>query len=1173
MRTNHILLTSLLLWYSALTFGQPTIDGIFDGTTTWGNPIAISDGQLGWGGANIDQLYTTYDSEYLYLGYTNIQASDWQSFGIIINTTDNIGNNQEVWGYPITYGHNELPDIVVKGHFGQGGTPYAELYIISNGQWQRTDNLGNDSALATVDFACEETGMIEVRIKLSIIGQPSTGDIQAYITGNVQTEHATFDAIPDDEVATSWNDNTTLDQYATDIDLGGSPAVTLTPSFPKDTEAVNINFDATGTSLAGSSGIYLHAGVALQRQDLKGFDQVVGNWGVDDGIGQMNMTSSDQWEITLGANLLDYFSLDTNTDIFQLNFLFRNTAGDIVEDATGTNYGFAIDPGFFVEVITPTLSPQYVEVGLDYSLTVESDSLASNWSIDIIDNMGTIISNVATATNIGSITTIVNDASAGLIRYRVTASFPNETKTKVFEIMRYASVVDSPRPSWTVPGINYHSDDPTKATLVLHAPVHTRYYKYPSGQQLEVGTNATSAKNVVHVLGDFNNWTGGTSYQLKRDKDGWNEASQTDGDNDGDRGHYWWIELSGLTPGEPYVFQYLVDGELYIGDPYTEQVSDSEDQFISPERYTDLLTYPSEAKGRASVLQTAADTYSWTASSFTAPDINDLNIYELHFRDFTEEGTYRAAIERLSYLEALGINTIHVMPVSEFEGNSSWGYNPNFYFAADKYYGPANELKAFIDECHKREILVVNDLVLNHAFYSNSMAQLYWNTIDNKPANDNPWFNPEHKMVSEPAGWWGADWNHESEHTQVMVDRALDYWLQEFKFDGFRFDFTKGIGQSAQDPGDPWASSYDQDRIDLLFRMVNGMKARNPGAIAIFEHLANSSEDAVLADAGILMWSGAGHHSDIKEFMLGYNGQDIYNSGIHTAKGFAFANWMSYMESHDEERQAYEIMQYGNGNTTYTTEDVVDRLKIGAVFNLLFPGPRMVWQFEELAYDESINLNGRTGAKPMHWEYYFDEHRQELWRLMAMIFHLRDEYNLYNVSPDYGNIGASDAVTVPRYMKLNDGAGHYVISIANLDPANSQTVTPGYDVTGTWYRYNGDPTIDGTTYSVSNTTDTYTLGPSESLIITNFDIGWTDLCNAPDACCVRSIFTWTGGVGNWNSATNWDLQTIPRPCDMVIIPPAGQVTIPVGETGYAREVWIQTGGTLDVLGEIILKDE
>ncbi len=248
-------------------------------------------------------------------------------------------------------------------------------------------------------------------------------------------------------------------------------------------------------------------------------------------------------------------------------------------------------------------------------------------------------------------------------------------------------------------------------------------------------------------------------------------------------------------------------------------------------------------------------------------------MYELHFRDFTDEGTYKAATAKLDYLKELGITCIHVMPVSEFEGNDSWGYNPNYYFAADKAYGTPNDLKEFIDEAHQRGIAVVNDLVLNHAFYSNPNAMLYWDKDKNQPANDNPWFNPEHKGIYDNGGHWGADWNHGSEHTRQMVDDIINYWMNEFHFDGFRFDFTKGFTQKTPDSNDPWASNYDACRIEILKRMANTVWTNTTGTgknpYVIFEHLANDDEDRELGNAGILMWSGSGPQHAYMEMAMG----------------------------------------------------------------------------------------------------------------------------------------------------------------------------------------------------------------------------------------------------------------------------------------------------------------
>ncbi|WP_235294523.1 alpha-amylase family glycosyl hydrolase [Portibacter lacus] len=1172
MKLNLFFTTLLTLIFFNLIQAQPTIDGTFDGEPTWGSPVAIADGANGWDIANINSLYVTTDATYVYVGFSINSAADWHSFGITINTIDGAGGDSDVWGYPIIYGHSELPDFVVKGHFGNGGTPYAEVRKWENGSWGRVDNSGADNGLSTSDFVAEESGFVEVRLAKSVLGQPSVGDFQVYISGNVSSDHATFDACPDDEVAELWQTSTTLGNYVNDISLGGTSIVTVSPTLPSDNEPVTITFDASSTALAGQSKVYLHVGVATSASDPNAFNNVVGNWGQDDGIGEMTNTGSDMWEINL-ATLRTYFNVDITDDVFGLNFLFRSADGSLKEDNVGSNYHNDVDPGDHFTITTPDDLPYFALTNTNIPLQFEANAAPNSWVLDEIDAMGMTLSNIDNGGNIATFNTQDINSTPGIKHYKITANFGSGTKYKTFQLQYYDPVVEASRPSGANIGINYNENDPTKAILVLHAPTFTRYYKHPSGVATQKGQYGSTEKKVVHVIGDFNNWTADESSKMFRDRDGWDSVNEIDQDADGDRGDYWWIELENLVPGQAYVFQYLIDGTLQVADPYTLQVSDFDDVYISSERNDEIVPYPSQADGRASILQTDQDEYAFEASVFSKPSINNLNIYELHFRDFTEEGTYAAAIERLDYLEAMGINAIHVMPVSEFEGNSSWGYNPNFYFASDKYYGPPQDLKQFIDECHKREIQVFNDIVLNHAFYSNVMARMYWNEDENKPANDNPWFNPDHKMIAEPAGWWGVDWNHESEHTQKMVDSILDFWIQEFQFDGFRFDFTKGFGQTAQDGGDPWASSYDQDRIDLLLRMVNEMQTRNPGSVAIFEHLANASEDAVLADAGILMWSGAGHHSDMKEFMLGYNGQNIYDSGIFNAKGFTYANLMSYMESHDEERQAYEVKTYGKGNENYTTGDVIDRLKIGAVFNLLFPGPRMLWQFEELGYDISIDFNGRTGEKPVHWEYFYDQDRQELWRLMAMIFHLRNTYPLYTMAPDYGNIGSSDGVNVGRRMELNDGSGHYVISIANLDPENSTTLSPGYDVTGTWYKYNGDQNVDGTSYTVNSTADTYTLAPSESLILTNFDIAWTDDCSGPNACCVRTVYTWNGGVGNWGDSEMWDLNSIPKQCDMVIIPAGSTVTIPEGTTAHARYVWAQDGSSLEVIGELLLYDE
>ncbi|MGE5355833.1 MAG: alpha-amylase family glycosyl hydrolase [Deltaproteobacteria bacterium] len=887
-----------------------------------------------------------------------------------------------------------------------------------------------------------------------------------------------------------------------------SGVVTVAPSFPNDSEPVTITLDASGTPLEGVSKVYLHSGVSVNQSTPKAFNYAKGNWGQDDGIGEMTNTGGNNWQIILTQGLRNYYDVPPDKDIFGLNFLFRNAAGDKKVDKNGQNYYNAVNPGNYFTTNAQNVPVNFVQTGNSFGLSATANTVPDTWTLTEIDiNTNAWISTLAFQNGNLNFTYSIGITTTNLRKFKLEANFGGTTKYKTFYIMGYLPVTIESRPSWTKPGINYHASDPTRVTLVLHAPTYTRFKK---GTGAISGNSTTTAKNVVYVVGDFNNWTPGESNKMKRDRDGWDGSNDSDGDED--RGDYWWIEISGLLPGQEYVFQYMIDGNIQVGDPFANKISDPDDQYISSAVYPDLITYRPQAVDRATVLRTGQTVYNWTAPTFTKPGINELNIYELHFRDFTEEGTYLAAIEKLDYLRGLGVNAIHVMPVSEFEGNSSWGYNPNFYFAPDKAYGTANDLKKFIDECHMRKIQVFNDIVLNHAFYSNVMAKMYWNSTLNRPADDNPWFNPVHKMIYDSNGHWGADWNHESEHVQNMVDRILDYWLQEFKFDGFRFDFTKGFGQSAPNPDDPWASNYNQDRIDLLLRMANGMKSRNPGSVVIFEHLAASPEERTIANTGILMWSGIGHHNAIKNFIIGWpnDNTDIYSSGVFNSSqnGFTYANLISYPESHDEQRQAYNVKSYFNwaayAGPKITASDslnaIINRLKIGLGFNLFLQGPRMLWQFEEIGYDVSIDYNGRTGEKPVRWNYYDNLKRRELYNLVSRIFKIRNNYNIYH-SVDYGNIGLPGGnIATPRRMRFSTNDGKHIVIIANLDPAAGHDAYPNYPVTGTWYKYNGDPATDGTSFSVSNTGSVYYLNYSEMMVLTNFQIDrCTDVRNNNDS--------------------------------------------------------------------------
>ncbi|WP_195477084.1 MULTISPECIES: alpha-amylase family glycosyl hydrolase [Bacteroides] len=496
----------------------------------------------------------------------------------------------------------------------------------------------------------------------------------------------------------------------------------------------------------------------------------------------------------------------------------------------------------------------------------------------------------------------------------------------------------------------------------------------------------------AYVMGDFNNW--------KRSND---ENSQMYYD---ESAGCWWITLSGLEPTKEYAFQYYLgkkstvegekDTELRIADPYTEKILDaSSDSYIPESTYpSSQRIYPTKGAGVVSTFKIQKDSYSWAHDNFKIADKNNLMIYELLLRDFTETGDLQGAMQKLDYLERLGITAIELMPVQEFEGNDSWGYNPTFYFALDKAYGTSEMYKRFIDECHKRGIAVLFDVVYNHATGSNTFARLYWDSKNNRTAENNPWFNVEARHAFNVF----HDFNHESPLVRDFVKRNLKYLINEYHIDGFRFDLTKGFTQNGNKDTD--VSGYDESRISILRDYYNTIQSISPNAVMICEHWADWAEENVLALAGIQCWrKGSNTHDEgYYQSGMGYSDRSSFSNLIQSGgNSIHFGGWVGFMESHDEERIAYKAQVYGNEKIKTDLTTRMNQLAANAAFCFTVPGPKMIWQFGELGYDETLGEEDeKTAKKPLHWEYYDEPARKSLYDVYAKLLDLRKTHaNLF----------------------------------------------------------------------------------------------------------------------------------------------------------------------------------
>ena len=422
-------------------------------------------------------------------------------------------------------------------------------------------------------------------------------------------------------------------------------------------------------------------------------------------------------------------------------------------------------------------------------------------------------------------------------------------------------VVEEPVPAGAKYGINYNSDN--SVTFVL-------YDKGKDGKCHEF----------CYIVGDWNNWEKVSEGAMKRD----NSAG------------CWWIKLDGFETSKEYRFQYRLgsgsDADIYLSDPYSRVAYSSDDRYIegTPE-------FPENARQYISAFQIDYPEYPWKHKDFKVADKNDLVIYEMHFRDFSKTKNIAGAMSQLDYISNLGVTAVELMPIQEFDGNLSWGYDPNHWFALDKQYGTREQYKEFIDECHARGIAVIVDVVYNHATGAHPLAKLWWNSATNKTADNNPWFNvnPTH-----PYNVF-HDMNHEEPMVKAHVKESLEYLLTEYDIDGFRFDLTKGFTQkdSGGDNGNVtlWGN-YDQSRVDILTDYADHVWSVNPEAVVIFEHLSDYSEEVELAKHGIKLWRNMNH-----SYRTTATGGNADFSGSYESSNYGA--WVSYMESHDEERTCY----------------------------------------------------------------------------------------------------------------------------------------------------------------------------------------------------------------------------------------------------------------------------
>jgi len=847
----------------------------------------------------------------------------------------------------------------------------------------------------------------------------------------------------------------------TSVLLAGSAfaQVSTTPSPPEADEPVTIFFNKAGTGLATYNGtIYAHIGLTVNNTL---WSNVIGAWGNNAVQPALTFVSGTTYKLDIAPDLYSYFGVNPVNSITQICVVFRNSAGSMQSS------DIFIPVGAFQATLTSPVLNSTTILNSGGSLNIGANNSNGNAVYTLMAN-GEAINTATTSTYSyvdANITTNKN--------YELRIEQEGTVHTRRFAVIVNPGTQTAAVPNGMVDGINYMADS-TKATLVLTAP----------------------GKDFVYVAGSFNGWNPSAEYAMKSNGSG-----------------KFWIELNNLPAGDYAYYQYWVADAtpstnspsfVKTADPYsTLVVNPYDDPDIPTASYPNMPIFPQGQDRDVTVLRTAQVPYNWQVSNFEKPKKEDLVIYELLVRDFDANRNFQDVINRIDYLKNLGINAIQLMPVMEFEGNESWGYNTSFHMALDKFYGSADKFKELVDVCHQNGIAVILDIALNHAFGRNPMVRMWMKDPDGDgwgdAAADNPYFNE----VARHSYSVGNDFNHSSPLTREYVKRVQKQWIQEFHIDGFRWDLTKGFTQNCSDSDQGCTNAYQADRVAVLKEYVNyswdgdapgtpNMFTGDPTHYAIFEHLGGDSEEQQWANhrlnetpsKGVMMWGEMTYA--YSQLMKGYpTDGDITRVG-HSAHGFSGKRLIGYPESHDKERMVFGAFTYGNGAGTSPLNNLNNALgrmsSVGAT-SLLVPGPKMIWHFAELGYDDSIytcnngTVNDESGA--IAGDCKLDTKPQEQWtnnwqavpqraaifnnykRFIAMKIQEPVFEGNYTISPDGNNVRQRIYIyddTLPATQLKN------VVVLANFS-VGAQNVNPSFPYTGTWYDL-----MDNSTLNVTNAT-------------------------------------------------------------------------------------------------------
>jgi 1,4-alpha-glucan branching enzyme len=515
--------------------------------------------------------------------------------------------------------------------------------------------------------------------------------------------------------------------------------------------------------------------------------------------------------------------------------------------------------------------------------------------------------------------------------------------------------------------------------------------------------NATAA----HVAGEFNNWST-TLHPLT------NVAG------------VWQTRVAGAGVGQEYQFVFQNGGTHWRTDTYSRRQVNSVGNSI--------IGNPS---------------YPWGDALWKTPRFEDLIIYELHVGTFSGSGDgvtghpagFRDVIEaHINDLVELGINAVQLMPVTEFAGDLSWGYNPAFQFAPESVYGSPGDLKFLVDRCHRAGLAVIVDVVFNHM----GASDLAGNIMDYDGTEI--YFYPVGNGFRDTP--WGPRLDYGRREVRDYITDCIRMWLEEFHVDGFRLDGTAFIKVNTEG----WRVLQD------IAQVVDTV---SPRAVVIAENLPN--DDAVtvpIAQGGAGMdaqWNDA-FHDNLRAALEASAFGDPNMGGLvggMNHSGFGGVKAVNYIESHDEvavHGRAVEAADSSNPHSVWA----YGRGKLSYGLTMFTAGIPMLLQGQEFMEDRRF---GDATGNRIQWPYkqtyadYFLACRDMTWlRRRSPALRGNASQNIFHVN--------EQANVIAWHRWTAAGEDLVIVASFNNNPFDSYCV--GMPLGGDWLElFNSDAAIYG----------------------------------------------------------------------------------------------------------------